>query len=107
MAPAHQRLGRLRPFGRANRSPTVRIEHVTIDPFESPWRPESGETAPKVPGRGDERWVTILGPWESKPEKDVFSNESELAQSLLGSKVGDEVQIGENDYRVEAIKPYA
>ncbi|MGD0262710.1 MAG: GreA/GreB family elongation factor [Verrucomicrobiota bacterium] len=35
---------------------------------------------------------TILGAWDSDPEKDVVSYLSPVAQSLLGHKVGDEVE---------------
>jgi transcription elongation GreA/GreB family factor len=56
-------------------------------------------------GRG-ERTITILGPWESKPEEDVISYESELAKELLGRKVGEAVKAGSEDWRVEAIEPY-
>jgi transcription elongation GreA/GreB family factor len=48
------------------------------------------------------RVLTILGPWESKPEEDVISYESDLARELLGKRVGDEVSAG----RVEAIEPW-
>jgi transcription elongation GreA/GreB family factor len=48
------------------------------------------------------RTVTILGPWESKPEEDIISYESDLAKELLGKKVGDEVSVG----RIEAIEPW-
>ena len=34
---------------------------------------------------GKRRKITILGPWDSLPEEDVLSNESELAQSILGA----------------------
>ncbi len=48
------------------------------------------------------RVLTILGPWESKPEEDVISYESDLAKEVLGKKVGDEVSVG----RIEAIEPW-
>ncbi|HSF42443.1 MAG TPA: hypothetical protein VLT87_21750, partial [Thermoanaerobaculia bacterium] len=35
-------------------------------------------------GASGKREMTILGPWESKPEEDVISYESELAEELLG-----------------------
>jgi transcription elongation GreA/GreB family factor len=50
----------------------------------------------------DGRAVTILGPWESKPEEDVISYESDLAKELLGKKVGDEVSVG----RIAAIEKW-
>lgn len=51
---------------------------------------------------GSSRVLTVLGPWESKPEEDVISYESDLAKELLGKKVGDEVSVG----RIEAIEPW-
>ena len=55
---------------------------------------------------GPERRITILGPWESEPEKDVLSCESDLAKSLLGKKVGSEVDIGDDAYEVQSIEPW-
>jgi transcription elongation GreA/GreB family factor len=50
----------------------------------------------------DGRVLTILGPWESKPEEDVISYESDLAKEMLGKKVGDEVSVG----KIAAIEPW-
>ena len=48
-----------------------------------------GTRAPPRRGRGGgKRVMTILGPWESKPEEDVISYESDLAKDLLGRKPG-------------------
>ena len=55
---------------------------------------------------GIERTITVLGPWESKPEDDVLSNRSELVQSFLGTKLGGEVKIGDETFKVASIKPY-
>jgi len=52
---------------------------------------------------GTNRNLTILGPWESDPEADVLSHESELAQSLLGHKVGDEIELPDGSYTIESI----
>lgn len=58
-------------------------------------------------GRGGRsRVLTILGPWESRPEEDVISYESELAAELLGKKVGEGVQISGESWTVESIEPY-
>ena len=54
---------------------------------------------------GPARTITILGPWESEPEKDILSNESDLAKSLLGLKVESNVTIGEDAYTVTGIEP--
>ncbi len=42
---------------------------------------------------GDERTLTLLGPWESDPDRGVLSYQSELGQSLLGKAVGEAVQV--------------
>ena len=52
------------------------------------------------------RVMTILGPWESKPEEDVISYESDLAKDLLGKKVGDEVSLSGESFKIEAIEPW-
>jgi transcription elongation GreA/GreB family factor len=58
-------------------------------------------------GDGSERRVlTILGPWESRPEEDVISYESDLARELLGRKAGDSVQVGGKRWTIEKIEPY-
>lgn len=57
-------------------------------------------------GEDRQRTITILGPWNSEPEKDILSNESQLAQSILGSKVGQEVELDDGTYRVVKIEPY-
>jgi len=49
------------------------------------------------------REVTILGPWESAPEKGVYSNQSEVAQALIGHASGDIVTFMGNDYQIESI----
>jgi transcription elongation GreA/GreB family factor len=60
----------------------------------------------RLAGEGRERTLTILGPWESRPEQDVISYESDLARELLGKKVGDEVLLGGESWRIAGIEPY-
>ncbi len=60
-----------------------------------------------VTDAGNEWIITVLGPWESEPEEHVLSSESEIAQKLLGLKVGDTVQLAGDFFRVETIEPYA
>jgi len=50
------------------------------------------------------REVTILGPWESEPEKGIYSNESDVAKHLIGHAAGDIVTFMGNDYQVESIR---
>jgi transcription elongation GreA/GreB family factor len=58
--------------------------------------------------RGDEkRELAILGPWESDPDRGIISYQSELAQTLLGRRPGDEVQIGEETWQVAKIERWS
>lgn len=52
---------------------------------------------------GQERTLTLLGPWESDPENDVISYQSELGQALLGKKPGEGVKVGGTGYTVGGI----
>jgi transcription elongation GreA/GreB family factor len=58
-------------------------------------------------GSGRERMLTILGPWESKPEEDVISYESDMAKLMLGRGVGAEVSLGSEGWTIRSIEPYA
>jgi transcription elongation GreA/GreB family factor len=49
------------------------------------------------------REVTVLGPWESDPERGIYSNQSEAAKSLLGKRAGDLVTFMGNDYQIESV----
>lgn len=57
-------------------------------------------------GPAAERVLTILGPWESRPEEDVISYESDLGKELLGKKPGDEVSLGGSPFRITAIEAH-
>ncbi|TVR69808.1 MAG: transcription elongation factor GreA [Spirochaetaceae bacterium] len=56
---------------------------------------------------GDDLAYTILGPWESDPDKNIISYQSPLGNRLLRNAVGDELdfQINERRYhfRIESI----
>ncbi|MCB1035661.1 MAG: GreA/GreB family elongation factor [Acidobacteria bacterium] len=52
---------------------------------------------------GTRRTLTILGPWESKPEEDVISYESDLAKGLLGKAVGETVDVAGTSFTITAI----
>ena len=63
---------------------------------------------------GQPEQFTILGAWDSEPEKGIVSYLSPVAQSLLNRKVGDEVEFEVNNVRhhhrieaIEAFKPAA
>ncbi len=53
---------------------------------------------------------TILGAWDSDPEKGIISYLTPVGQSLLNRKPGDEVEVptegGKKRYRINAITPY-
>ena len=53
---------------------------------------------------------TILGAWDSDPEKGIISYLSPVAQSLLNRKVGDEVEFEahgtQHHHRIEKIEPF-
>lgn len=55
---------------------------------------------------GGEQTYTILGPWESAPEVGVLSNESDLAQALLGKSKGEEVMLPDGAFTVASIEPW-
>jgi transcription elongation GreA/GreB family factor len=57
-------------------------------------------------GGGEERSLTLLGPWESDPDGGVISYESELGQKILGARVGAEVKIGDDRYTLQALERY-
>lgn len=50
---------------------------------------------------------TLLGPWESNPEENVLSNESDLGKRLLGLKPGAEVELPDGTFNIEAIEPWS
>jgi transcription elongation GreA/GreB family factor len=60
----------------------------------------------RLKGPKGQRVMTILGPWESKPEEDVISYESDLAKEILGKKAGDEIQVSGESWKLEGIEPY-
>lgn len=55
---------------------------------------------------GAERDATILGPWDSKPEEGIYSYQSEFAERLLGSRLGDRVNLSEGQVEVISIAPW-
>ena len=57
-------------------------------------------------GAGKSRTITILGPWESKPEEDVISYESDLAKELLGKSVGAAIDTAGESWTIARIEPH-
>ena len=91
VAALHRDLGRARP-----------LDPATIDTSEV----RIGTRVTLRDRDGHERLLTILGPWDSRPEEEIFSYESDLAKRLLGRVVGAEVQIGESELTITAIAPF-
>jgi transcription elongation GreA/GreB family factor len=58
------------------------------------------------PGTGAERSATILGPWDSRPEEAIYSYQSEFAQSLLGKRLADRVQVEGSEMEIVSIEPW-
>ena len=58
-------------------------------------------------GSGTSENFTLLGAWDSEPEKGIISYLSPVGQALMGRKVGDEVEIeiegGKRKFRIENI----
>jgi transcription elongation GreA/GreB family factor len=57
-------------------------------------------------GTDGARTLTILGPWESKPEAGVVSYESDAAKALLGRKPGETVELEGRTLTVDRIEPF-
>ncbi len=56
---------------------------------------------------GDTRQLLILGPWESDPDRDIVSYDSDMAQSLLGQSVGASVEFGGSTMEILAIEAWS
>ena len=90
LATLHHDLGRVRPIELSS----IDLSEVRIG------------TKVELRGSGDERrQLTLLGPWESRPEEGVLSYESELGRLLLGRRVGDEIVISGDRFSVDRIAP--
>lgn len=64
-------------------------------------------TRVRLTGPGGERRMTILGPWESKPEENIISYESDLAKELLGKTLGAQVDLGAESWTVAGIEAWS
>ena len=57
---------------------------------------------------GEEKTYTLVGPYESAPEKNRISIATPIGQALLGREEGDEVRVktpkGEQEYVIVSIK---
>ncbi len=55
---------------------------------------------------GGEIVITILGPWDSDPSKNILSYTSAAGTAMLGCKVGQTVEYNEKKYIVGNIEPW-
>lgn len=55
---------------------------------------------------GGMRTVTLLGPWDSRPEAEVYSYLADASKGLLGRKVGDRVSFLGDEGLIEAIESW-
>ena len=55
---------------------------------------------------GAARTVTILGPWDSDPARDIYSYQSEIGQSILEKRVEDSIIFDGAEHRVTAIEAW-
>ena len=53
---------------------------------------------------GGTRAVTLLGPWDSRPELEIYSYLADASKGLLGRKVGDRVSFLGDEGLIEAIE---
>ncbi|MBL8111273.1 MAG: GreA/GreB family elongation factor, partial [Acidobacteria bacterium] len=55
---------------------------------------------------GGTRTLTLLGPWDSKPEEGIYSYLSDLGKALLGKLTGEEVDVLGEAAVLEKIEPF-
>ena len=65
-----------------------------------------GATVTLVDPLGNRMVLTILGPWESDPNAQIYSYESDAGRALLEREPGDRVVTLGQAYTVESIKAY-
>ncbi len=58
-------------------------------------------------GAGDARAITLLGPWDSKPEEGIYSYLSDLGKALLGKTVGEKATVLGEEMIVQKIEVFA
>jgi len=77
------------------------LDPATIDATEV--RPGTKVT---VVGPGGTRSVTLLGPWDSRPEDFIYSYLSDLGRLLLGKRPGDAVEVLGEPGVIEKVEPW-
>jgi transcription elongation GreA/GreB family factor len=74
------------------------LDPATVDTTEV--RPGARVTIKGAKGTRD---LTLLGPWDSKPEQGVYSYLSDLGRALLGKTVGEKATVLGEDVEIVAI----
>jgi transcription elongation GreA/GreB family factor len=77
------------------------LDPATIDTSEV--RPGARVT---LEGPKGKKTVTLLGPWDSKPEAGVYSYLSELGKLLLGKTVGEQAMVLGDEMAIEKIEVF-
>ena len=77
------------------------LDPATIDTSEV--RPGARVT---LGGPKGKKTVTLLGPWDSKPEAGVYSYLSELGKLLLGKTVGEQAMVLGDEMTIEKIEVF-
>ncbi len=78
------------------------LDPATVDTTEV--RPGARVT---IKGKAGARTVTLLGPWDSKPEQGVYSYLSDLGRALLGKTVGEKAAVLGEDVEIVEIGVFA
>jgi transcription elongation GreA/GreB family factor len=73
----------------------------TVDAMEV--RPGTSVTLKSSAG---EKIVTLLGPWDSNPDKGIYSYMADAAKALLGKKPGEETEFLGERVTISAIAPW-
>ncbi len=55
---------------------------------------------------GEARTITILGPWDSDVDSDIYSYQSDFAKGLIGNGPGDVVELEEGEATVSSIRAW-
>ncbi len=57
-------------------------------------------------GPKGKKTVTLLGPWDSKPDEGVYSYLSELGKLLLGKTVGEQATVLGDEMTIKKIEVF-
>lgn len=78
------------------------LDRAKVDPAEI----RVGTSVRLRESSGAERAVTILGPWDSKPEESIYSYQSDFAQELLGRRPGERVHWKGTEMEIVSVEPW-